>query len=263
MKRIQAFEFNELNECPAFLRDSIVEILGNGIRWGRYFDPVAPFFKNFCERSNSYSFIDLCSGTAEPLAALVDGMQQNTEIENIHFIASDLFPKVHAMKRVVHEYPENISMIYEPIDATNVPEEHDRPGRTIINAFHHFPTDLAQKIIENSVKKKRAIFILEAFPRDMKSFISFFPKMILSFLAFPFLTQKNRLIKIFFSFFVPIIPVIGTFDALISLFRIHDKEELMEMAAPYKDIYDWEYHQIPYSKDSKWGKAIIFIGIPK
>ncbi|MBF0450374.1 MAG: hypothetical protein HQK75_06710 [Candidatus Magnetomorum sp.] len=261
MKRVQAFEFNERNECPAFLRDSVVEILGNAIRWGKIFVPVAPLFKDFCQRTHNYSFIDLCSGTAEPLRALVEGMQQQeSTIEQIHFTASDLFPKVHAMKRVVNEYPDSISMIDEPIDATHVPEKHDRPGRTIINAFHHFSTDMATKIIQDSVEKRRAIFILEAFPRKPECFLAFFPMLTLSFIALPFITQKNRLTKLFFSFFIPLIPIIGTFDGIVSLFRIHDKDELLAMVEPYQDIYDWEYHQVPFSK---WGKSLVFTGIPK
>ncbi|KPA09805.1 conserved hypothetical protein, membrane [Candidatus Magnetomorum sp. HK-1] len=259
MKRIQAFEFNERQECPRFLRDAVVEILGKAIKLGKIFDPVAPLFKEFCQRTNNYSFIDLCSGTGEPLTAFVKGMQQD-KANSVCFTASDLFPKVHAMKEVVKEFPDNISMIYESIDATDVPENHDRPGRTIINAFHHFSTDMAQKIIQDSVQKRRAIFILEAFPRDFKCFLAFFPMLTLSFLINPFLTQKDRLTKLIFSFLIPIIPIIGTFDGFISVCRIHDKEELMKMVEPYQDVYDWEYHQVPFSK---WGKSLVFVGIPK
>ena len=259
MERIQGFEFNERKECPSFLRDAVVEILGKAIKWGQIFSPVTPLFMDFCKKTNNYSFIDLCSGTGEPLIAFIEGMKQ-ANYDSVSFSASDLFPKIHAMKQVVHEYPENISMISEPIDATNVPEKHDRPGRTIINAFHHFSTDLAQEIIKDSVKKRRAIFILEAFPRDLKCFLAFFPMLTLSFLLNPFLTKKDRLTKFFFSFIIPIIPIIGTYDGFISLCRIHDKEELMEMVKPYQDIYDWEYHQVPFSK---WGKSLVFIGIPK
>jgi hypothetical protein len=115
--RLHAFEFNERPECPAFVRDAIVEALGTGLRWGRMYDAVGPVFAEFCARAGCTEVLDLCSGSGEPVSILLDalarsgvgtfgtGDQAGSPVAPPRFLLSDLFPNVAAMARVAARHP--------------------------------------------------------------------------------------------------------------------------------------------------------------
>jgi len=259
VNRIQLFEFNERNECPEFIRDSIVEILGKGVRWSKYFNNSIQAFIEFANQVDTTTFLDLCSGSGEPAAIFVEELirQGNTQFK---FVLSDLFPKIHSMNSVAKQFPEQIQVITTPIDATDVQNEYDQAARTIINAFHHFPPKLAKNIIKDCVKKNRGIFIIESFPRSLIKYFSIMPYVAVSYLVNPFITQKDRMLKILFSFVIPLIPVLGLWDGFISTCRIHSKDELFEMVDEWKNEYKWNYQEIPFFPS---GSAVIFSGVPK
>jgi len=259
MNRIQAFEFNERNECPEFIRDGIVEILGKGIRWSKYFNNSIQAFVQFARKVDTTTFLDLCSGSGEPAALFIEALlsQGNTQFK---FVLSDLFPKIHSMNNVAKQFSEQIQVITEPVDATNVKKEYDQAARTIINAFHHFPPEVAKDILKDCVKKSRGIFIIESFPRSVLKYFSIIPYLAVSYLINPFITQKDRALKLFFSFAIPVIPVLGLWDGFISSCRIHSKEELFEMVDEWQSVYAWDYQEISFFP---FGRAVIFSGVPK
>ena len=47
MKRHHLIEFNERSECPKFIRDSVVETLGLGLRWVKMGNIIGPPFAEF------------------------------------------------------------------------------------------------------------------------------------------------------------------------------------------------------------------------
>jgi len=259
VNRIQSFEFNERNECPEFIRDGIVEILGKGIRWSKYFSSSIQAFIEFANQVETTTFLDLCSGSGEPAAFFVEELLRQGKTQ-FKFVLSDLFPKTHSMNSVSKQFPEQTHVITTPVDATNVKQEYDQAARTIINAFHHFPPELAKSIIRDCVKKERGIFIIESFPRSVIKYFSVIPYLLVSFFVNPFITQKDRLLKFLFSFIIPLIPVLGFWDGLISSCRIHSKDELFEMVDEWKLEYTWNYQEIPFFP---FGRAVVFWGIPQ
>ena len=204
MHRIQAFEFNERGDVPRFVRDSIVEILGNGLRWGRVLEAAGPAFLEFCGRARCDAVLDLCSGTGEPASTFLSSLPGDTT-SLPDFYLSDLFPNVEAMDQVRARHPGKVRLITRPVDATNVPPEVDRPARTIINALHHFPPALAQKILADCVAKGRAVFVIEAMQRKPLHIFSLMPFFTAAFFANPFLCPRDRALKLFFSHVVPVI----------------------------------------------------------
>ncbi|MFC1853165.1 hypothetical protein ACFL27_23455 [candidate division CSSED10-310 bacterium] len=259
MRRIHAFEFNERPETPDLFRDAIVEILGNSLRWGQVYDPVVPLFRQFCHRTRSKNFLDLCSGTGEPAAILMEGLQRKG-FSPPQFCISDLFPNVYAMEKVAARHPGQLTVIREPIDATNVPREYDHCARTIISAFHHFPPDIALSILTDSVRKGQAIFILEAFPRDLVRFLPLLPSFTAIFLTQALFSPRDRFLKMLFSLFIPIIPILGVWDGIVSVLRVHTHNELLKMVASLGNSFQWEFHEIPFFPG---GRAIAFLGVPQ
>ncbi len=258
MKRIQAFEFNELPATPRFIRESIVEILGNGLSWGRVFSPVAPVFMEFCQKARADRVVDLCSGSGRPVSILLDAIKAQGMVPP-QFVLTDLLPNPAAMEKTRARHPDSVRIIEKPVDATRVPADVDQPARTIINAFHHFNPELAFSILADTVARRRAVFIVEGFKRERGRFLPLMPALTASYLLSPFLAEKDRKKKIFFSYFLPLVSLCGGWDAVISFFRTRTEAELFEMAGRLHADYRWEYREAPYFPG---GVNVVFFGIP-
>jgi len=160
---------------------------------------------------------------------------------------------------VALRHPGRVAVVSEPVDATRVPDEVDQQARTVMSAFHHFPAHLASEILGDCVRKRRPIFILEAFPRKISRMLSVLPAMTVAVLANPFLTRRDQVAKIVFTYLLPVIPLAGLWDALVSVFRVHSEAELRAMVAPFGGDYSWEYREIPFFP---FGRLAVFFGIP-
>ncbi len=257
VSRIHAFEWNDTEATPVFIRESIVELLGRGLRWGNIYVAVAPLFAKLLERVKAREVLDLATGSGEPCSIVIRAFEKSG-IEPPRFALSDLFPNVEAMKIIEARHPGKIEVIEKSVDATAVPAEADRPVRTIWSAFHHLTPELARRILADSVAKKRAIFVVEAFPRRLHRLLPVLLWCAISAVLNPFLAKKQRILKLIFTL-IPVIPLLGLWDAIVSVLRIHSAEELRAMVARLDGSYVWEFHEIPYGLI---GRATVFLGLP-
>ena len=258
MRRVHAFEFNDLPSCPRVVRESIVETLGLGFRWGRVLDGVGLVFADFCERARCASVLDLCSGSGEPVSILLDALARRG-LPPPRFLLSDLYPDVAAMRRVADRHPGLVEVVGEPVDACDVPARHDQPARTIINALHHLPPPVAARLIADTVAKRRALFVVEGFPRSLRRMAAAVPMLLVAGAFNPLLAPRDRWLKLLCAWATPVVAVTGMWDAVVSALRMYDETELREMAAGARD-YDWEYREVPYAPG---GRAVVFWGIPR
>lgn len=252
------FEFNERPECPAFIRDSVTETLGTGLRWGRMGDIVGPAFTQFCRDAGVRRVLDLCSGTGEPVRILVEWMTARGEPVP-GFVLSDLFPHQTAFAAVCDAHPGVVTCEAEPVSAVAVPETIAHDARVIINSLHHFRPEVAARILADAVAARRAVFIYEGFPRNLARLAPTGPSMLPALLANPVLARRQRLAKAMLTYVVPVIPAVAMWDACVSVMRVHSEDELLAMVAPLGGGYQWTYREQPYPLG---GRGVFFTGIP-
>lgn len=256
-RRIHLFEFNDTLLCPAFIRESLVEILGETLRQGRIYEPVTSIFVEFCKSNNFTSIVDLGSGSGEPVSILVEALtQQRTVLPK--FYLTDLLPNEQSMKEVASRHPGVIDIIRVPVDATDIPEQINHQARTIITAFHHFRPEQASQILSDSVTKRKAIFILEPCSRNLICLFPLIVHGIIPVLTNPFKSKKNRLLKGVFTYLIPVIPVLQLWDGIISVLREYSEKDLMDMVEAF-DGYDWNYYRLPVAPG---GAVTVFTGVP-
>lgn len=256
--RLHAFEFNERPEVPAFVRDAIVETLGTGLRWGRIYDGAGPIFAEFCERARCDTVLDLCSGSGEPVSILLEALARQGA-RAPRFVLSDLLPNVAAMRRVAARHPGQIDVVARPIDATCVPAEVDRGARSVISALHHFPPALAARLLADCVARRRAVFLLDAMAGDARSLLAVLPSMTAAVFATPLLAERDRLLKALATYALPVVPLAGLWDAVVSCLRSYDEADLRAMVAPLGGGYAWEYRELAFFPG---GRAMCFYGVP-
>jgi hypothetical protein len=258
VRRVHAFEFNDRPWCPRVVRETIVETLGRGYRWGRVLDSVGPLFVDFCARARCTSVLDLCSGSGEPVAALLGALARRG-LPPPRFHLSDLFPDVGAMRRVAERHPGLVEVVAEPVDACAVPAHHDQPARTIINALHHLPPPVAAGLVADTVAQRRALFVVEGFPRSLRRMAATIPLLLVAGAFTPLLAPRDRALKLLCTWLTPAVFATGMWDAVVSALRMYDEAELRAMAAGARD-YEWSYHEVPYALG---GRAVVFSGVPR
>jgi hypothetical protein len=259
VNRIHAIELHERAECPAFLREAIVETLGIAHRWGHYYDSAGPVFSEFCRRSRARTILDLCSGTGEPVGSLVAALAR-TGSPLPKFLLSDLFPNLHAMQAVAERHAGVVEVVETSVDATCMPDGIACDACTIVAAFHHFRPEAARRILAECVRKQRAVFVLEPFNGKLLPYLATGPAMVAAALAGPLLTRSRPLLKALCTYVVPLIPWVGAWDGAVSALRIHRTADLLAMVAPLGERFEWHHEEVPFGRG---GAASVFWGIPR
>ena len=258
-RRVQAFEIHDLERCPEFVRESVVESLGNALRWGRIYDPIAPVFERFCRDSGTTQILDLCSGSGEPVGILLDALDRRG-VPTPSFVLSDKFPNATRMGELTRRYAGRIEAIGTSVDATAVPQDIEHQARTIISAFHHFPPALAAGILADCVAQDKAVFVLEPFVRDVRRTALVSTMFTAATALNPVITRRSRILKFALTYWVPVLPICAAWDAGISLLRMYSKTEFQDLVDAIEHDYDWQFEVIDIPLG---GRISAFSGIPR
>lgn len=258
MQRIHAFEFNDMNACPDFIRDTVIETLGEGLRRAGVYDAVADTWLEFIEQSGARTVLDLGSGSGQPAAGLVEACHKRGK-QPPHMTLTDLLPNQSALSATTEDFPDSLDFEANPVDATNIPDHLNHRACSIICAFHHFPPELAQAIISEQVRNNRAIFILEAMPREPWRVAPMLTTLLPAYFANPFRSRHDRLRKFLVTYPIPLAGLFGAWDGFVSALRSYDESEYRAMAEKAGGNYSWHYREIPFGTGNK---AVAFYGTP-
>jgi hypothetical protein len=239
MRRIQFFEFGDLDWYPGFLRSGLTDFLHYMIcRFGVY-KSATPIIQRGLEKTNSNQIVDLCSGSSGPWTELL------SENVDVFVTLTDKFPNPAAIDRSIGNNSLNLRYASEPVDAQSVPRSLTGM-RTIFTGFHHFNPIGAKKILQDAADCDVAICVFEFTDRSFPNWIlsSFFTFFLVLFRT-PFIAPMT-LSKIIFTYCIPILPLLITFDALISNLRTYSVRELRELVDGVEDRnYVWEIGKLP------------------
>lgn len=239
MKRIHAFEINDQQWCPVLFRNMITDYLQFIARTFRIYDGVIPLVEKVLAKTGSDNIVDLCSGASGPWSHLI----QHTE--NINIVLTDKFPNLTSLECVSTESGGRISFSRESVDATNVPEKY-AGMRTIFTGLHHFQPETARKILQDAAEKNRAIGIFEFTERSLSAILSAplgIPLMVLLFTPF---IKPLKLSRLFWTYIIPVAPLLIMWDGLVSDLRTYSVDELQKLVSTVKaDNYSWEIGKQP------------------
>jgi hypothetical protein len=234
--RLHLVEIHDLPSCPPSLRDALTDFLAFAENLAGAYDPVGPLLGRAVARTKARRIVDLCSGAGGPWPRLA------TEV-GVPVVLTDLYPHGDAIVRV---------------DARAVPEELDG-FRTIFTAFHHFrPTD-ARAILADAVHRGQGIGVFEIARRAPLEIAVIAFTWLGTLLAVPFV-RPWRWSRVLWTYLPPVLPVVGTFDGVVSCLRTYSKSELQELVRGL-DTYDWEIGDFRGGWSPLRGSYLI--GVPK
>ncbi len=234
--RLQLVEIHDLPSCPPSLRDALTEFLAFTEHLAGAYDPVGPLLRRALERTKAHRIVDLCSGAGGPWPRLATRV-------GVPVVLTDLYPHGDDIVRV---------------DARAVPEELDG-FRTIFTAFHHFPPREARAILADAVQRGQGIGVFEIARRAPLEIALVAFTWLGTLVSVPFM-RPWRWSRLVWTYLLPVLPIVGTFDGVVSCLRTYSKTELEQLVRGL-DSYDWE------SGDFRGGwsplRGTYLIGVPR
>ncbi|MCB1165205.1 MAG: hypothetical protein KDK37_07785 [Leptospiraceae bacterium] len=232
--RIQLFEFTDLAWYPGFLKRPIQEYLDFVSMKFDIFAPVLPLLEQALNESGQDRVVDLGSGAGGGLLPFWKSLKEKRP--DLSIVLSDKFPV-----SVGAEFDDDgIEYWKESVDACEVPDAIDG-YRTLFTVAHHFPPAQLKSVLQNARDRRKPIAIFEPTQRKFAQIVGMLFIVPLLALVTMVRIRPRSLSRIFFTYFVPIIPVTILWDGLVSVLRSYHPRELLALAAATSGPgYDWQ-----------------------
>ncbi|MGS2724543.1 hypothetical protein ACVBEJ_12440 [Porticoccus sp. GXU_MW_L64] len=236
MKRLHLIEIEDQTWCPKAIRNGITDILRFNLNVGKIYHPIIPLFQKVLQTTGSKQVIDICSGGGGPWPSLLNAMSDNRDL-HVHF--TDKYPNTETLSDIEQRFSGRVTVHSDSLDATNLPE--DMKGlRTSFTSFHHFTAEGATSLLKDATDKNQAIAIFEFTHRSPLAIFMMLFAFIAVFFVAPF-ARPFRWSRLLFTYLIPLLPLIGTFDGIVSCLRTYTPKELQQMVDSLEaDHYHWE-----------------------
>jgi hypothetical protein len=237
--RLHLVELHDLPWCPPSLRDALTDFLAFALRIGRTYEPAGALLRRAVQRTKPARIVDLCAGAGGPWSWLAAHV-------GLPVVFTDLFPH------------RGVALYHVPVDARAVP-----PGlkgfRTLFTSFHHFRPAEARAILADAVRSGQGIAVFEAARRRPLDIALVALTWLGVLVATPFI-RPFRWSRLVWTYLPPLLPIVGTFDAIVSCLRWYSPAELRALVQGF-DTYDWDIGTV---RDSRSPLHMTYlIGIPR
>jgi len=243
--RLHLVEIHDLPSCPPSLRDALTDFLAFTVNLGAAYDPVGPLLRRAIERTNARRIVDLCSGAGGPWG----GRRLAAQV-GVPVLLTDLYPHRAGVP--------NMAFHAGSVDARAVPAELDG-FRTIFTAFHHFLPAEARAILEDAVGRRQGIGVFEIARRAPLEIAVVALTWLGTLALVPFI-RPWRWSRLLWTYLPPVLPLVGTFDGVVSCLRTYSVAELANLVRGL-DTYDWDFGNFRGSRSPLRGTYLI--GVPK
>jgi hypothetical protein len=235
MGRRHFLEIEDQSWCPAAVRDGLTDLLRLSLEIGNHYAPAVPRIAAALKQLGQRRVIDFCSGAGGPWLRLLPQFDEGIDMD---VCLTDKYPNLEAFRRIRKASNGRIAYCEKSVDATAAPE--DLVGfRTLFTSFHHFPPEQARAILRDAVANRQGIGIFEFTHRSpLAVFLCCLSP--LGVLLFAPFARPFRWSRLFYTFLIPLLPLVSLFDGVVSCFRTYSPAELTALTAEFGDQYAWE-----------------------
>jgi hypothetical protein len=238
MRRVHAFEFNDLPWFPARFRNAGTDFLQFVANRFDIYKDVLHVIEKGIRSSGNNTMVDIASGGGGGLLKIAERIKG--KIPSLKIVLTDSYPNVDAFKRTKAKRPDVFDYVEHSVNAMHVPP-YLKGLRTQFLSFHHFRPKDAKAILQNAVDCSQAIGIFEAQQRDVKNLVGrlFSPLSLL--LLTPFI-KPFKLNRLLFTYLLPVLPFATLWDGIVSVLRTYTEAELKQMIAEVRNHghFTWE-----------------------
>jgi hypothetical protein len=237
MRRIQFIEIHEQPWLPRFLRDEITDALQYGLALLEAYAPAVPLLQRALDSAGCRSIVDLCSGGGGPWLNLSGSLKGSAAATQI--CLTDRSPNLAAFHNARESGGNQITFCGESIDAMEIPRAL-AGFRTVFSSYHHFSPEQARAVLQNAVDAGEGIGIFEITRRTPAAIGLMLPWSLLVFVTTAW-ARPFRWSRLFWTYVIPLIPLVVLFDGVVSCLRTYRPGELREIIAKLRGPeYRWQ-----------------------
>jgi hypothetical protein len=238
LRRVHLFEIHEQPWLPHSLRDAVTDFLQWILNLTKVYASVEPRLRAALNRSRASEVVDLCSGAGGPWLWMLERLAVQKTPVNVWL--TDKYPNEASLRTIQKRTRQRLRYHLSPVEATRIPS-HLQGFRTLFNAFHHFPPEQARALVREAVERREGIAIFEVPRRSIVTLVGCLLFAFGALLAVP-LMRPLRWSRVFWTYVIPLAPLILCFDGLVSCLRAYSLAELSEMAQIHAaQGYRWEF----------------------
>lgn len=221
IRRFHVFEFLDQAWLPARMRIAMTAYLSRSYATTPFPSVWAKHLADVLEACGESSIVDLGSGNAGTMRLVA------TELHKLgcrtRITLTDLFPPESVLST------ETFLYISQPVDARSVPESLSGI-RTMFAAFHHFQPDDGHAILRDAFEKRRAICVFEGTSRTVPAIVLSCLIPLLVLVLTPSIRPRS-LFRFVFTYLVPLLPIMISWDGVVSQLRTYTPEELLSLTS--------------------------------
>lgn len=239
MARLHLFEWEDQPWLPRTLRDFITHHLQftfSAPATAPLREAVADILVPPLKRTGETRIVDVCSGGGGPLIAVLPHLSERLGTK-VTARLTDLFPNIEAFQAIAAETGGMATGELSPVSAFDVPAELGR-FETVFTALHHFRPEDAKRVLADAAAKGRSIAVIEPFNRKavVATTVGGF---LLGLLRTPFMGRMT-VARFFWTYPIPIAPLILSWDGCVSCLRAYSTDELLAMGKEVAPLYSWQ-----------------------
>lgn len=231
-------EFHDQKWFPKFLRDGVTDALQFILSLGGTYRPIVPMLSRAIQDCGAERVVDLCSGGGGPWLWLHKLLRMHSG-RAVEICLTDKFPNIEAFESARTETHGRVTGYAESADAAHLPGKLCG-FRTMFSSFHHFKPADATAILQDAVDHRQGIGIFEAARRHPMTILSTVLMLVAGVATAPFM-RPLRISRLFWTWIVPVIPLVLFFDGVVSCLRAYSQKELRVLVSQVRaDNYEWE-----------------------
>jgi len=267
MKRIQLFEFEDLNWFPSSFRGYLTNLI---IVFHKVMGTKEVIVNLISEIKKTHSFstiVDIGSGSGGVMPAVITTYNSQNKEDQAELILTDLYPNKTIGNRINNANQEKVSYLMSSLNATQM-DQAPQGLKTMICSFHHMPKSVAKNILRSAQANLQPLLIYEIAENKLPIlvWIALLPISLIFVsimtLILTVFVQPLRINQLIFTYCIPIIPLCWSWDAQASLVRIYTFEDIQELIGQFnQNNYEWTIKQATKENGKKLGYYIL--GLPK
>jgi hypothetical protein len=236
MRRLHLFEFLDQSWLPQVLREAATRYLTAACATTPFPALWARILVRTLDQCGLERIVDIGSGSGGPMELVLTEMAKLGCRPRVTL--TDLYPV--QTSGLIDYWPTPVSAARVPLKLGGL--------RTLFTTFHHFSAPMARAVLEDAFTQRQPICIFEATSRTglAIAFSLFIPFLVL------ILTPSVRplsMSQLFFTYLIPVIPLIAFWDGLVSQLRTYSLPELQALTANFNSPdFVWEYGVLEASR---------------
>ncbi len=225
MARLQLFEFMDHKWFPRFLRDPMTAYLE--AMYGLVdLAPFAAKLRDLMAETGATRIVDMGSGSTGPMIRIFRTLQPAGG-GTLDLVLTDLYPSEIGKTRAAAQGDPHIRYESRSVDATRIPDDLEGV-RTMVAVFHHLPPELARRVLENAARARAPIAIFEPTVRHPATVLTS-PFILLAVFLMTLRIRPLSFAQIFFTYVIPLLPLLIWWDGVVSHLRTYDQNELRKL----------------------------------